>query len=62
MSRGAEYMFDEEERERSFSENLGFYTGASYITGAGKKNHCHEMMSAFQTHQVHPECDVDCQS
>mmetsp|Transcript_1155 Transcript_1155/g.3616 ORF Transcript_1155/g.3616 Transcript_1155/m.3616 type:complete len:169 (-) Transcript_1155:64-570(-) len=33
MSRGNEYLFDEEERERSFGEHLVFYCGSSYITG-----------------------------
>lgn len=35
MSRGAEYMFDEEQRERSFGENLVFYSGVSYLSGFG---------------------------
>lgn len=26
-------MFEEEERERGFGENLVFYTGSAYITG-----------------------------
>eukprot|EP00286_Rhodomonas_abbreviata_P019906 CAMPEP_0181314734 /NCGR_PEP_ID=MMETSP1101-20121128/14980_1 /TAXON_ID=46948 /ORGANISM="Rhodomonas abbreviata, Strain Caron Lab Isolate" /LENGTH=234 /DNA_ID=CAMNT_0023421855 /DNA_START=8 /DNA_END=712 /DNA_ORIENTATION=- len=35
MSKGAEYMFDEEEKNRSFGEHLVFYTGSCYLTGVG---------------------------
>jgi len=35
MSKGHEYMWDEEEKQRSFGEHLVFYTGAAYLGGVG---------------------------
>jgi hypothetical protein len=35
MAKGAEYMFEEEERQRSFGEHLVFYSGSSYLAGVG---------------------------
>jgi inner membrane translocase subunit Tim23 len=35
MSKGHEYIFDEEAKQRSFSENLVFCTGAAYLSGVG---------------------------
>ena len=34
MSRGAEYLFEDEEiKERSFGEHMQYYCGTSYLTG-----------------------------
>ena len=33
MSKGHEYVFDEEEKQRTFGEHLVFYTGAAYMSG-----------------------------
>jgi len=33
MSKGHEYIFESEEKQRSFGENLVFYTGAAYMSG-----------------------------
>ena len=33
MSKGHEYIFDEEEKTRTFGEHLVFYTGAAYLSG-----------------------------
>jgi hypothetical protein len=33
MSRGAEYLFDDDEKERSFGEHIQYYCGTSYLAG-----------------------------
>mmetsp|Transcript_9409 Transcript_9409/g.26986 ORF Transcript_9409/g.26986 Transcript_9409/m.26986 type:complete len:226 (-) Transcript_9409:109-786(-) len=35
MSRGAEYLFDDTDKERSFGEHIQYYCGAAYLTGMG---------------------------